>query len=302
MSKKVYNIFASILLCSLLLVGCSSGNTSKGDSTSKSNIFSGSYEKDIQTFKSSFVKKAPSIDEYENSTPPPYASEIEYESDGLKLKAWVLNDPNDGYKYPAVVLMHGGFSFDEGDWYVAEDYIDRGYVVMTPMVRGENGNPGNFEYFYGEVKDCIAAGKYLASLPYVDENNVFLMGHSAGGSLGVLASLTDSPYKAIATNGASYGTEIYFEQRKERIPFKYNKDEIHIRSSYEYANSIKAPVYSFVGKDDIGVMYLSEEFEKQAKKFNAPYKLIPIDGDHNESLDEAIQLSADIFDSYVEKK
>ncbi len=65
---------------------------------------------------------------------------------------------------------------------------------------------------------------------------------------------------------------------------------------------MKTPVYSFVGKDDIGVMYLSEEFEKQAKKFNAPYKLTPIAGDHNESLDEAIQLSADIFDSYVEKK
>lgn len=296
MNKRSYNIFAIILLWSMFLVGCSSSTPPKNDK------FSGSYEKDIQTFKSSFLKKATSIDEYENSAPPSYVSQVEYESDGLKLKAWVLSDPKDGHKYPAVVFMHGGFAFDKGDWEAAEDYIDHGYVVITPMVRGENGNPGNFEYFYGEVKDCIAAGRYLAKLPYVDENNIFLMGHSAGGSLGVLASLTNSPYKAIATNGACYGTEIYFEQKKERIPFEYNNDEIHIRSSYEYANSIKTPVYAFVGKEDTGILYLSQEFEKKAKKFNVPYELKVIDGDHNGSLDEAIQLSADIFDSYVKKK
>ncbi|WP_027622925.1 alpha/beta hydrolase family protein [Clostridium lundense] len=296
MNKKAYSIFTVILMLSIFFIGCSNSKPPKIDK------FSGYYDKDIQTFKSSFVKKAPSMDEYEKQAPPSYVSQVAYESNGLKLRAWVLNDPKKGDKYPAVVFMHGGFAFDKWDWEVAEEYINRGYVVMTPMVRGENGNPGNFEYFYGEVRDCIAAGKYLANLPYVDKDNIFLMGHSAGGSLGVLASMLDSPYKAIATNGASYGTEIYFEQKKDRIPFEYNKDEIHIRSSYEYANSIKTPVYAFVGKEDTGILYLSKEFEKKAKKFNVPYKLTVIAGDHNGSLDEAIQLSADIFDSYVKKK
>ncbi|MGF7060922.1 alpha/beta hydrolase family protein [Brassicibacter mesophilus] len=294
MNKKICSILIVIILCLVALMGCSNGD--------KNNSFTGSYEKDRESFTSTFVKQEPSIDEYENSTPPPYVSEVEYESDGLKLKAWVLNDPEDGYKYPAVVFMHGGFAFGEVDWYVAEEYINRGYVVMTPMVRGENGNPGNFEYFYGEVNDCIAAGKYLASLPYVDENNVFLMGHSAGGSLSVLASLRESPYKAIATNGASYGTKDYFKYRKDRIPFEYNKDEIHIRSSYEYADNIKTPVYSFMGKEDIGTMKLAEKFVEKVEKLSVPFEFMVIDGDHNESLDKAIQLSADIFDSYVDEE
>jgi dipeptidyl aminopeptidase/acylaminoacyl peptidase len=43
---------------------------------------------------------------------------------------------------------------------------------MTPTLRGENGNPGNFECFYGEVDDVIAAGRYLATLPYVDPKHI----------------------------------------------------------------------------------------------------------------------------------
>ena len=36
------------------------------------------------------------------------------------------------------------------------------------MLRAENGNPGVYEGFYGEVDDAVAAGRFLASLPFVD--------------------------------------------------------------------------------------------------------------------------------------
>jgi dipeptidyl aminopeptidase/acylaminoacyl peptidase len=44
----------------------------------------------------------------------------------------------------------------------------------------------------------IAAGQYLATLPYVDPARIYLAGHSVGGTLALLASEMPSPYAAIA--------------------------------------------------------------------------------------------------------
>jgi dipeptidyl aminopeptidase/acylaminoacyl peptidase len=71
-----------------------------------------------------------------------------------------------------------------------------GFVMLIPMLRGENGNPGHFEAYYSEVDDIIAAGHFVRSLPYVDPNRVFLAGHSVGAILTVLTAMRPSPYKA----------------------------------------------------------------------------------------------------------
>lgn len=68
------------------------------------------------------------------------------------------------------------------------------------MVRGENGNPGHFEFFYGEAEDAVAAGRYLATLPRVDPKRIYITGHSAGGTLALLAAMLPSPY-ALAAPG-----------------------------------------------------------------------------------------------------
>src|SRR5690242_13516263 len=86
---------------------------------------------------------------------PTGGKEVTYESDGLKLKAWLSDIPADGKLHPAVVFCHGGFWFGNEDWDVLQPFLDAGYVVMAPRVRGENGNPGDFEYYYGEVNDVV---------------------------------------------------------------------------------------------------------------------------------------------------
>lgn len=128
--------------------------------------------------------------------PPPGAKLVAYPSGDLQLKAWVSQDPNDQKKRPAIVFLHGGFALDETDWEVLQPFRDAGFVVMTPSLRGENGNPGYFEFFYGEVDDAIAAGSYLAKLPYVDEDKVYVTGHSIGGKLVAMVGVSDSNYRA----------------------------------------------------------------------------------------------------------
>lgn len=161
------------------------------------------FGKERAQFKTSILYKGKAPQEYQDDIPPINVSKIAYQSGDLTLQAWISNKPNDTKKYPAVVYAHGGFAFSKGDWNNIKPYLDAGFVVMTPTFRGENGNPGNFEFFYGEVDDLINAGKYLASQQYIDTNRIFLAGHSDGGTLAMLVALLPSPYSAIATFGAS---------------------------------------------------------------------------------------------------
>jgi hypothetical protein len=98
----------------------------------------------------------PAPEQLEDFEVPPEARVLLYQSGELKLKAWVSPDPKDGVRRPAVVYLHGNFVFEPRHWDAAKPYRDAGFATMTPMVRGENGNPGNFECFYGEVE--VATG------------------------------------------------------------------------------------------------------------------------------------------------
>ncbi len=51
--------------------------------------------------------------------------------------------------------------------------------------------PGFFSMFYEEVDDVLATADYLAKLPGADLGHIYLAGHSAGGTLTMLATLTD---------------------------------------------------------------------------------------------------------------
>ena len=55
-----------------------------------------------------------------------------------------------------------------------------GCIVTTPILRGENDQPGSFTLFHDEVNDVLAAADALAALPYVDSTSIFVSGHSPG--------------------------------------------------------------------------------------------------------------------------
>src|SRR5207302_486149 len=99
-----------------------------------------------------------------------------YRSGDLRLKAWTNRPPAKVRgKLPAVLYLHGGGAFDEDDWTQARPFRDAGFIVLAPMLRGENGLPGEFTMFYDEVDDVLAAADYVAKLPYVDPARVYLV-------------------------------------------------------------------------------------------------------------------------------
>lgn len=127
------------------------------------------YAEARKSFQTKLLQTGPSPQPVtEEARIPAGVQKIMYTSGNLQLAAYVDGPPPDGKKRPAVLFLHGGFAFGGDDLEMPQHFRDAGYVVMVPVLRGENGQPGNFTLYYDEVDDVLAAAEALAGLPYVD--------------------------------------------------------------------------------------------------------------------------------------
>jgi len=211
--KKLGKISACItLLFSLLWIACKE----KAMPVTVANLAPISIEGLRQrTYESTpiFEKQSVGTDEYE-------AALISYQSDSLKIYA-LLNTPKTEPPkagFPVLIFGHGfhpepkkyGLSNQTGkDWRpgdydrgVPEAYAKKGFLVITPDYRGHNISDG-FEY----TKTAYLASTYyaidvlnmiegLSDLKNADLENVFYMGHSMGGDVGLKMLLATDKIKA----------------------------------------------------------------------------------------------------------
>ena len=128
---------------------------------------------------------------------------IRYKSfDGVEVPS-ILYKPKHASatnKVPALVLVHGGPGGQTRVGYSAltQYLVNHGYVVLGVNNRGSSGYGKSFftsddgKHGREPLWDCIEAKKYLASLGYVDERKIGIMGGSYGGYM-VLAALAFKP-------------------------------------------------------------------------------------------------------------
>ena len=124
-------------------------------------------------FRTKLTRKGPSPQPWSAVKPPAGVSEIEYVSGELRLKAWVNRPADEHRKRPAILFLHGGFAFGApDDWDVSQPYRDAGFIVLTPLLRGENGQPGAYSFYYDEVDDgrrrcrrCRPTNSYRIATP-----------------------------------------------------------------------------------------------------------------------------------------
>ena len=131
--------------------------------------------------------------------------EITYKSshDGQEIQGWYLTPPNfdPNKKYPLILEIHGGPSLAYGPGFSAEfqRFAAEGYVVFFDNHRGSSS--------YGEEFSMLLHNKYssvddfsdhnsgvdaMLDLGFIDENNLFITGGSAGGIAAAYAiGLTD---------------------------------------------------------------------------------------------------------------
>lgn len=124
--------------------------------------------------------------------------------DGLEIPSllWKPHDANPVNKMPALVYVHGGPGGQTRKEYHGriQFLVNQGYVVLAPNYRGSTGYGKAFhaldngKHAQDPLLDCIEAGRYLASLDYVESSKVGIMGASYGGFL-ALSALTFHPHE-----------------------------------------------------------------------------------------------------------
>jgi len=197
-----------------------------------------------------------------------------------KLPAYVTPDPGDGKKHPAIVWITGGDSNSVSEMWSpaprtndqsAAAYRKAGVVTMFPSLRGGNDNPGRREGYLGEVDDVIAAANYLASLPYVDRDRIYLGGHSTGGTLAMLVAESTSVFRAVfafgpVTNPNNYGTSLIYHAPD-------NARETALRSPLRWMDSVRRPLFVLEGTSG-GNMEDLKEMAKANK--NPMIRFLPV--------------------------
>lgn len=257
------------------------------------------YTKARQHFQTKLLRSGPAPQKWNPLTVPPGASEVEYPSGSLKLKAWI-NPPEDPKtKHAAVLFLHGGHAFELGDWQMSQPYRDAGLVVMSPILRGENGQPGNFTLFYDEVDDVIAAAEYLRRLPYVDADRIFVAGHSNGGTMTMLAALAYKHFRAAASLSGSPDQVLFVKYApgvQRQVPFDpTNARELEMRSPLAFAAYFKCPLRIYYGTKEFQFEFTSQRTAEIAREHGVDVQVVKNDGGHMSHVLASINDSIQFF-------
>lgn len=191
--------------------------------------------------------------------PSKLLSIVKYDTKLGKMSAYLSKPQNPNKKYPAIIWITGGFPSGGAGSSVwenrpaendqsAKSFWQNNIVSMYPSFRGTFGNPGQQEGFYGEVDDVLSALEYLLKLDYVDPNEIYLGGHSTGGTLALLVAAATDKFKSIFSFGpvadpANYGAEQQFHDPNEST-------ENYLRAPINFLTYIKSPTYVIEGEVD----------------------------------------------------
>lgn len=182
-------------------------------------------------------------------------------TEGWPLPAFVTPDPGDGRRHPAILWLTGGDTSSLDDFWTpgpdANDqsvhaFRDAGVVIAFPTLRGGNTNRGGREYFLGEVDDVLAAAEHIAGLPYVDPENVYLGGHSTGGTLALLTAETSGRFRAVFAFGPVSEIDRY---PSSIVPVSFaghDALEASLRSPIHWRHGLSTPTYVIEGADPPG--------------------------------------------------
>ncbi|MCI0456733.1 MAG: alpha/beta fold hydrolase [Gemmataceae bacterium] len=217
--------------------------------------------------------------------PPKLFRVVRYPSAVGPLAAYLSPDPGDGKKHPAVIYAHGGFGGINGFAWGRESFApfrEAGFVIFCPSWRGENDNPGQYEMFYGELDDALAAIEYLTKIPYVDADRIYMIGHSTGGTVTLLAAEASLRLRAAFSFGgapdlqhADYGNTP-FDRRIEK--------EVRLRSPIHFVKGLKTPTFYFEGdlspdgQPEEGYIPDARRMQGIAQAAKAPFTLYIVKG------------------------
>jgi len=250
-------------------------------------------------FKTKLRRLDKSPQAWELGNLPAHLQLVTYPSGDLNLKAILYVPPNVGNtKQPALVYYHGGFALDDEDLEDCQPFVDDGFIVMMPALRGENGGEGNFELFAGELDDAANAIRWLGKHENVDAVNIYAFGHSIGGGVSAMMSLMDDdlPLKHCGSSGGLYDITTFYGWKYSdgaRV-VRFNPDdpiECLMRVLWGNVKWMKRKHYAYIGRQDFPFHIAVEEMQEENKTAPDPGRLTitQMDGDHFTSLEPAVR-------------
>jgi dienelactone hydrolase len=282
------------LLVTLLLMFCAS---CKRESVSPGlELQAEDYKTARSHFQTHLVRHGAAPQSWTSLRTPADADEVLYCKDP-PLKAWVSKVKNKpAAKNPAVLFLHGGFAADIDDWEMPKPYREAGYTVMMPMLRGENGQPGDYSLFYDELSDVLKAAEFLAARPEVDASHIYVAGHSIGGTLTLLAAMSSDRFCEAASFSGSADQIAWSSGQPEIIPFdRSNVREFQMRSPIAFATSFKCPVRIYYGSSERFFSRGSQQLASLAQQAHLDVMAISVPGDHFSAVPREIQQSIEFF-------
>ena len=222
---------------------------------------------------------------------PVMAEQVSYKSfDDLEIPAFLYRPakPNGA----AIMHPHGGPSSQYAfEWDVLAQYlVAKGYTFIAPNYRGSTGYGIPFEqanyndWGGGDAQDCIAAAKYLKTIPNIDPERIASMGGSYGGYMTMCVLSRDPEYNfacGIAKYGDSNLVSSWAQCKRElRLyteiflghPSK-NRDVYRAGSPITEMQKVQKPVLLLHGlNDDVVPPEASEEIVYELKRHDKTFE------------------------------
>jgi dipeptidyl aminopeptidase/acylaminoacyl peptidase len=230
---------------------------------------------------------------------------IRYKSfDGMEIPGLLYKPKGiaEGQRVPVLLWIHGGPGGQTRLNYSAslQHLVNHGYAILAVNNRGSSGYGKTFfaaddrKHGNEDLKDCIAAKKFLATLSYIDTTKIGIYGGSYGGYM-VMAALTFAPeefkvgvnyfgvtnwlrtLKSVPPWWESFRKALYVEMGDPAT----DSVALYNKSPLFHADKITKPFIVLQGSNDPRVLKVeSDEIVAAAKKKGVPveYVVFPDEG------------------------
>jgi dipeptidyl aminopeptidase/acylaminoacyl peptidase len=189
-----------------------------------------------------------------------------YSSGGYRVVGfiWKPKDVSGSARFPVVVFNRGGnrelgkltpeyrFGF--------QHFLSAGFVVVATQYRGSDGGEGKDELGGADVHDVLNLLPLATSLPYINTDNVFMLGESRGGMMAYLALKHGMAVNAVAVIGgmadliadAQVRPKLLDVAHRQLIPDFDRDPEAHMRerSAVFWPEKLNAPLLLMHGGSD----------------------------------------------------
>ncbi len=230
--------------------------------------------------------------------------ELWYESsfDQRRIHGWVVTPPDfdPSKKYPLILEIHGGPISNYGDRFSAEIqlYASAGYVVLYANPRGstsygeEFGNLLYHDYPGQDYDDLMSGVDAVIAKGFIDEDNLFVTGGSAGGIMSAWIVGKTDRFRAAAVGKPVINwyskvlvADNYYGYHNYRYPGSpWENPEAYMKySPISLVGNVSTPSMVFVGTADLRTpLSESKQFYHALKLRKVDTALVKIPGaSHN---------------------